>query len=138
MPYSRMRSFAAGRCLHFTRGLSCRRRSADLPLRADGTALRIRRVRRGPILVVEVAGDVDAETAPTLFAALAAAIDVTPHVCCDLRAVDFFGPDGANVLATAHVQAAHARGVFTVRGVHGFAARVLELTGLSGILRIDD
>ncbi|MEU7908848.1 STAS domain-containing protein [Actinoplanes sp. NPDC049118] len=138
MRYFRMRSFAAGRCPHITRGHSCPRGSADRPLPAAGSALRIKRVRRGPILVVEVAGDVDAETAPTLFAALAAAIDVTPRVCCDLRGVDFFGADGANVLATAHIQAAHARGAFSVRGVHGFAARVLDLTGLSGILRMED
>lgn len=100
--------------------------------------LRIRQVRRGPILVVKVAGDVDADTAHTLSDALAAAIQVTPHVCCDLRGVDFFGAEGANVLATAHIHAAHARGAFSVRGVHGVAAQVLDLTGLSGILRMDN
>ncbi|GID94278.1 hypothetical protein Adi01nite_36900 [Amorphoplanes digitatis] len=88
--------------------------------------------------MVEVAGDIDADTAPTLSAALTAAIRVTPRICCDLRGVDFFGADGANVLATAHLQAAHARGAFSVRGVHGVAAQVLDLTGLNGILRMDD
>lgn len=88
--------------------------------------------------MIEVAGDVDAETAPMLLAALAEAIDRTRRVCCDLSGVDFFGADGANVLALAHVHAAHARGAFSVRGVHGFTARVLDITGLSGILRIDD
>ncbi|MEU4221385.1 STAS domain-containing protein [Actinoplanes sp. NPDC026623] len=87
---------------------------------------------------MEVSGDVDAETAPMLLVALAEAIDVTPRVCCDLRGVGFFGADGANVLAIAHVHAAHARGAFSVRGVHGFTARVLEITGLNLILRMDD
>jgi anti-anti-sigma factor len=92
----------------------------------------------GPTLVVEVAGDIDGETAPALSAVLAAAIDIAPRVCCDLSSVAFFGVDGANVLATAHVQAARARGAFSIRGVHGLVARVLDLTELRGILRVDD
>jgi len=98
----------------------------------------IKQVPGGPMPVIEVAGDVDAETAPMLLAALVEAIDAAPRLCCDLRGVDFFGADGANVLAIAHVRAAHARGAFTVRGVRGLVASVLDITGLSEILRTDD
>ncbi len=87
-------------------------------------------------LVVKVIGDVDADTAPVLFAELVRAIDAVPAVCCDLSATAYFGADGANVLAVAHLHAAKMRGSFAVRGVHGMVARVLKITGLTEILSI--
>ena len=49
----------------------------------------------------------------------------------------FFGAAGANVLALAHLRAARERGRFAVRGAHGLAAQVLDLTGLQSILTIN-
>jgi anti-anti-sigma factor len=87
-------------------------------------------------VIVEVTGDVDDRTAPSLLSALTRAIVRQPRVCCDLSAVDRFGATGADVLAVAHLTAAVARGSFSVRGVRGCTAQVLETTGLDRILTV--
>ena len=58
-------------------------------------------------------------------------------VCCDLSTVGYFGATGADVLAIAHLTAAMARGTFSVRGLQGSAAQVLQTTGLDRILTVD-
>jgi anti-anti-sigma factor len=87
-------------------------------------------------LVINVIGDVDADTASTMFVELTRALDAVPAVCCDLSATSFFGADGANVLAVVHLHAAKVRSSFSVRGVHGMVARVLDATGLTEILHV--
>jgi anti-anti-sigma factor len=87
-------------------------------------------------VIVEAAGNVDDETAPELLSRLTRAIFRESRVCCDLSAVGSFGATGADVLAIAHLTAALARGSFSVRGVHGSAAQVLETTGLDQILTV--
>jgi anti-anti-sigma factor len=94
------------------------------------------RARPAVQLVVKVSGDVDADTGSTMFVELTQAIDAVPAVCCDLSGTAFFGAEGANVLAVAHLHAARVQGSFSVRGVQGMAARVLSATGLTEILHI--
>ncbi|MEV6493628.1 STAS domain-containing protein, partial [Actinoplanes sp. NPDC051633] len=86
---------------------------------------------------VAVTGDVDADTAPVLLAALTKVIRPGRRVCCDLSATSFFGAAGANVLALAHLRAARESGRFAVRGARGLAAQVLDLSGLRNILTIN-
>lgn len=111
----------------------------------DAPVIEFRRMTEDPLsapgaqtqrLVVRVIGDVDADTAPLLFAELVRAIEAVPAVCCDLSATAYFGADGANVLAVAHLHAAKMRASFAVRGVHGMVAQVLKITGLTEILSI--
>jgi len=87
-------------------------------------------------MIVEVSGDVDDESAPDLLCALTRTIVLESRVCCDLRSVGFFGATAADVLAVAHLTAAAARGSFSVRGVRGGTAQVLQTTGLDRILTI--
>jgi anti-anti-sigma factor len=79
------------------------------------------------------AGDVDVDTAPLLRAALVAAVDRHPRVCCDLRGVTFFSVAGINALVAGRRRAVEAGSRLEVRGAHGMTRRVLEITGL-GIL----
>jgi anti-anti-sigma factor len=79
-------------------------------------------------------GDVDVDTAPLLRAAVIAAVDRHPRVCCDLRGVTFFGAAGSSALAAGHRRAAEAGARLEVRGAHGTTRRVLELTGLDILL----
>ena len=88
----------------------------------------------GITAVVEVVGDVDRDSAPLLHSTLVSAIDGNPRVCCDLSAVAFFGASGANTMLAAHWHASAAGRRFTVRGVHGLARRVFDITGLDHVL----
>jgi anti-anti-sigma factor len=83
-----------------------------------------------------VVGDVDAGNAGYLLSALTQRTGNQSSVCCDLRGVGFFGAAGANVLAVAHVRVAGSCGRFSVRGVRGLTAQVLNATGLDEILTI--
>ena len=84
-------------------------------------------------LVVDVSGEIDADTAPLLHAALADAIGRRRHVCCDLTGVDFLAAAGANTIMAARRYADETGCAFTVRGVHGIAARVFHITGLDTV-----
>jgi len=86
--------------------------------------------------IVGVTGDLDGETAPQLLSTLTRNMWVNSDVCCDLSGVGFFGVAGADALAVAHLRAAAARGRFSVRGVQGSTAMVLEATGLDSILTV--
>jgi anti-anti-sigma factor len=90
------------------------------------------------LAVVAVSGDVDADSAPLLRMALTEAINSRPRVRCDLHAADFFGAAGANTLLMAHQHATAAGCHFAVRGVHGLARWVLAVTGLDGLLLLQD
>jgi anti-anti-sigma factor len=86
------------------------------------------------LVVVDVAGDIDADTAPLLQAALTHAVRRNRRVCCDLNRVAFLGAAGVNTILDALRHADDAGCVFTVRGVHGISARVFEITGLDALL----
>ena len=92
----------------------------------------------GSWVLVAVAGEIDAQTASYLLSALTRTMGINRQVCCDLSSVRFIGAAGANVLALAHLRASAARGRFSVRGVRGLTAQVLEITGLDTILTVVD
>jgi anti-sigma B factor antagonist len=83
----------------------------------------------GTRTVVSVRGDVDIDTAPYLERALQRALGDSSAVCCDLGRTEFFGAAGATALLAGVRQARDAGASFTVRGVHGIAARVLAAVG---------
>jgi anti-anti-sigma factor len=87
-----------------------------------------------PLVVVEVVGDVDVDTASVLYAALTHAIERNRHVCCDLSRVAFLGAAGVNTILAALRDADSAGCAFTVRGMHGLSARVFQVTGLDALL----
>jgi anti-anti-sigma factor len=87
-----------------------------------------------PRVVVGVSGDIDADTAPVLHAALIDAISRHRRVCCDLTGVEFFGAAGANTIVAALRHADRADCAFAVRGVHGLAVQVFQISGLGALL----
>jgi anti-anti-sigma factor len=86
------------------------------------------------LLVLEVSGDIDLDTAPTLQAALTSAIERHRYVCCDLAGVGFFGAAGANTILSAWRHADETGCAFTVRGIHGTTKWVLQIAGLDGVV----
>jgi anti-anti-sigma factor len=87
-----------------------------------------------PLVVVDVVGDIDTDTSPMLQTALSHAIRRNPQVCCDLSQVAFLGAAAVNTIFAALADADQNGCVFTVRGVHGFGARVFQVTGLTEFL----
>jgi anti-sigma B factor antagonist len=88
----------------------------------------------GTRTVVSVRGDLDIDTAPYLERALQRALGDSSAVCCDLGRTEFFGAAGATALLAGVRQARDAGAIFTVRGVHGIAARVLAAVGFDRTL----
>jgi len=121
------------------------RHGSDAPATVTGlsaTPLRIARRAEPPAhsgapgtLVAAVAGEIDLVTAPLLQAALMDAVDRHREVCCDLSGVTFFGAAGINALLVARERAARAGSCLLIRGAHGITRRVLQITGLEGLLR---
>jgi anti-anti-sigma factor len=89
---------------------------------------------QAPLIVIDVVGDIDADTAPLLHTALTQAVRRNRQVCCDLSRVAFVGAAGVNTILAALHDADAAGGVLTVRGVHGIGARVFQVTGLDAVL----
>jgi anti-anti-sigma factor len=87
-----------------------------------------------PLVVVDVAGGLDADTAPELHTRLNQAIRRNPRVCCDLSRSEFLGAAAVHTILAALREADDAGCVFTVRGVHGLGARVFQITGLDAVL----
>ncbi|WP_346121258.1 STAS domain-containing protein [Micromonospora coerulea] len=87
--------------------------------------------------VVHATGEIDLETAPALRAALTAAVQGHPAVCCDLSGVTFCCAAGVTVLLEAAHEAARAGRRFSVEGARGVTARVLHATGVDRLLSGD-
>jgi anti-sigma B factor antagonist len=84
--------------------------------------------------VLAVSGDIDLATAPRLGEALTEARQAgATATVVDLTGVDFMDSAGIRVLMEA---ARQTTGSLSVRGAHGWVARVLDLTGASDFLRV--
>ena len=89
------------------------------------------------VTLVDVAGEVDIETAPRMRAALAAAIDAGQPIVVDLGAVTFMDSFGFGVLAAAHQQGARAGTPVLLRAVSHRIRHLLGLLGLDEVLAIE-
>lgn len=78
------------------------------------------------LIVVDVDGDIDADTAPLLRATLISAVSGHPRVCCDLAGVTFFGAPGANALLAAVRRAEQVGSSFRVRGATPSTEQLLD------------
>ncbi|WP_306207347.1 STAS domain-containing protein [Actinoplanes sp. RD1] len=87
-----------------------------------------------PLIVVEVAGDIDAETEPLLHKTLTQTVRGNRRVCCDLGRVGFLGAAAVRTILAAVGEAERAGCDFTVRGLHGFGVRVFQVSGLDAFL----
>jgi anti-anti-sigma factor len=92
----------------------------------------------GPLVVVAVAGDLDKDTCDLLEVALTSAVDAHTQVCCDLRRLDFLAAAGISIVLAAHHRAVRHGHRLSVRGAHGIARHVLDLTGMPAVLALED
>lgn len=92
--------------------------------------------QHGDALVVEIVGEIDAMTAPQVVGALDAALARRPGVLvADLSKVEFFASPGIAALVDTHRKAGESVR-FRVVAAGSVTLRVLELTGLTGVLAI--
>lgn len=87
--------------------------------------------------VVHVAGDVDLESADDLRAALEVVVPAPQpghQTVVDLADVPFLDSSGVRVLLEARTAALAGGGALVVHNPSGMVARVLEVTGVAGIL----
>jgi anti-sigma B factor antagonist len=104
----------------------------------DDPLLRITAHTYGSTVVVEVAGEIDMDTAPELAEALTTALaDHPAAVVADLSAVTYLDSAGLRVLVTAHT-AAHGTTGFAVVANSSATVRPLQITGLDQELTIFD
>jgi len=86
--------------------------------------------------VVWVTGEVDIETAPQLDDCLKSLDGAS--VTVDFSGVTFMDSSGIAVLAGAAKRSGERVGVVVLRGVHPRERRVLEITGMDSVLKIED
>jgi anti-anti-sigma factor len=84
--------------------------------------------------VVALAGDLDAASAPAAAAAIQDGIGPGRRVIVDLAAVQFAACHALGALAVAAKRARRAGGVVLLAAPQAAVLRVLELTGLAGVL----
>lgn len=88
--------------------------------------------------VVEVAGEVDAHTAPTVRDAVEAAIVPGARVIVDLSGVSFLDSTGLGVLVTALKHVREADGTLDLVVTSPRVLKVFELTGLDVVIPIHE
>jgi anti-anti-sigma factor len=94
----------------------------------------------GDRLVVAVRGELDLATAPELEAVLVPPLKEGGEVVLDLRALEFMDSTGVRVIVAAHVAGQESGGglVLVRTDPAGPVGRVLEISGLDGILEFTD
>jgi anti-sigma B factor antagonist len=93
----------------------------------------------GPDDVVAATGEIDLAGAPKLWDALSDLIERGSRaVVLDLSAVEFLDSQGIRVIVQAHKKLERLGGTLVVRAPQPQARTVLEVTGLSDLLQIED
>lgn len=81
-----------------------------------------------------LAGEIDGQSSPLLAQALEGLAD--RHIALDMSAIDFVDSSGLRVLIDSHQRAEEAGGSVTLVEISAPVARLLELSGMEGYLRI--
>jgi len=95
--------------------------------------------RTGAVLRVRLAGELDAETAPSVTKAVTAAGEGQPPartVIIDATELTFMDSSGVSELLRVHQSVTAESGAFGIEGAHGTVRRVLEITGLIEFLGV--
>jgi anti-anti-sigma factor len=88
--------------------------------------------------VITVGGELDLATAPQLEETLLPRLRDGGHAVLDLRGLDFMDSTGVRVIVAAHLAAQEHGGRFVLVRTpqDGAVGRVLEISGLDGVLEI--
>jgi anti-sigma B factor antagonist len=91
-------------------------------------------------VAIAVTGELDLATAPQLEAELLPRLREGGHIVLDLGALEFMDSTGVRTVVAAHLAAEEHGGRFAVvrAAADGPVGRVLEISGLDGILEIVD
>ena len=96
------------------------------------------RSAQGGATVLEVAGEVDVYTAPTLRQNLRDATSVgTPRIVVDMTDVSFLDSTGLGVLVGAMGRVREAEGAMRLVVSSDHILKVLRITGLDGLIPVD-
>ena len=100
---------------------------------------RVWREDHGGEVVVRVEGEVDMNTAPALWELLGQALGTNgaDPVVLDLSAMSFIDSQGIKTLLRAYRRAQHQADRLVLRSPQPQARKVLEITGLDKVLRIE-
>ena len=95
---------------------------------------------RDGALVVTLAGELDLATAGDVESAVVGPVAGGGHVVLDLRGLEFMDSSGVRVLVAAHAAAQESGGRLTIvrPQAGGAVSRVLEISGLEGVLELVD
>ena len=88
--------------------------------------------------IVAAQGELDLHTAPRLAEALAPHVDAGGYVIADLTAVTFMDSSGVAVFVNALARARETGAELAIAGPQPRVRRVLEITGLDGMLPVHD
>jgi anti-sigma B factor antagonist len=90
--------------------------------------------------VIAVRGELDLATAPQLEEALMPCLHDGGHAILDLRGLEFMDSTGVRVVVAAHLAAQEHGGRFSLVRTEpeGTIGRVLEISGLDGVLELVD
>ncbi|HEX4981002.1 MAG TPA: anti-sigma factor antagonist [Ilumatobacteraceae bacterium] len=89
--------------------------------------------------ILVVRGDVDVLTAPTFGAMLGVLVDEGhPNVVVDVGALGFMDAAGLGVIANMSVRLAESNRVLTMRAVSRQTKRILDITGLNELVRLEE
>jgi len=88
-------------------------------------------------IVVAVRGELDLATAPQLACVLAAVVDRAADIALDLAELDFLDPAGLRVIAAASIRLRQSGRELTLRSVPAMARRILDITGVDALVRIE-
>ena len=90
----------------------------------------------GEFDVIELAGDIDVETARTLRAHIVERFsDSTARVVIDLSGVDFMDSSGLGALVSGW-QLSRDEGAFRIAGANSIVRRVLSITGMEDVFAL--
>ena len=91
----------------------------------------------GPWTVIEVRGELDLATSGALRAALDRGFEGSSRIAVDLTAVGFMDSSSLGVLVASMKRARADDGDLALVGVQGSPAKVIALTGLDAVFRIE-
>jgi stage II sporulation protein AA (anti-sigma F factor antagonist) len=107
-----------------------------MKMAGDGLRIDVTHVDGHTILAIE--GEIDLDTAPSLGSAIEDGLQRTGRVVLDFGGVRFMDSSGLNVLVAASARPDGVRGDVLIRNASAGVRRLLTLTGLDDVVRLEN